>query len=415
MGVNPLPTGGIYKYFTFDGETSASFGVHLTGEGVYNAPERAVEMISIPARNGAFALDPGRFENIELEYTASIVADNETDFRTAVSEFRNFLCSKTGYCRLEDDYNPNEYRMAVYKSGLEVDPFTLRTGEFSIVFDCKPQRYLTSGETAISVTSGDTITNPTRFEAQPIIEATGYGTIDIDSAKIKVDNVPIGAVIVHDSEQTISTNMLTITIDDTYANVGDTITIGNVVDSTLFEEPGVGKTLTKGSTSVSGDVTSANVMQVSAASVRLMSTIANKQLNYGSTSTLTGTATLTANSSTYGTVTLTVTVVIAYNGTDTITITATNIKPSGFQAPIGAEGMQCGVITLYSTVSALGNPMYIDLAIGEAYKIEGGSSVSVNNSVTIPSELPTLASGANTITYDNTFTQFAVVPRWWKV
>lgn len=402
--------------FTFGGVTSSDFGIYVSGEGLFNAPKRLAEVVSIPGRNGDFILDQGKFENIKVTYRVFNQEKDLADFRSKLADLRSALVSQVGYQRLEDTFHPSEYRMAAFIDGVEIEPIKYNTAaEFEITFECKPQRFLKSGETAVSVTSGDTITNPTRFEAQPLIEATGYGTIDIGSAKIKVENVPIGAVVVHDSEQTISTNMLTITIDDTYANVGDTITIGNVIDSTLFEEPGVGKTLTKGSTSVSGDVTSANVMQVSAASVRLVSTIANKQLNYGSTSTLTGTATLTANSSTYGTVTLTVTVVIAYNGTDTITITATNTKPSGFQAPIGAEGMQCGVITLYSTVSALGNPMYIDLAIGEAYKIEGGSSVSVNNSVTIPSELPTLASGANTITYDNTFTQFAVVPRWWQV
>ena len=68
-----------------------------------------------------------------------------------------------------------------------------------------------------------------------------------------------------------------------------------------------------------------------------------------------------------------------------------------------------------SSQSVLGNPLYFDLDIGEAYKIENGSTVSVNNAVTIPAELPTLPPGDTTFTYDNTITQFKVVPRWWKV
>ena len=140
------PTGAIYKALTFDGTSSRTFGVYITGAAVYNAPERAVEMISIPGRNGAFALDSGRFENLEVKYPAGVFADNEADFAQAVSDFRNFLCSKKGYVRLTDEYNPNEYRMAVYKSGLEVTPAQLRAGEFNLVFECKPQRWLTSGE-----------------------------------------------------------------------------------------------------------------------------------------------------------------------------------------------------------------------------------------------------------------------------
>lgn len=140
------PTGAIYKALTFDGTSSRTFGVYTTGAAVYDAPKRAVEMISIPGRNGAFALDSGRFENIEVKYPAGVFADNEADFAQAVSDFRNFLCSKKGYVRLTDEYNPDEYRMAVYKSGLEVTPAQLRAGEFDLVFECKPQRWLTSGE-----------------------------------------------------------------------------------------------------------------------------------------------------------------------------------------------------------------------------------------------------------------------------
>ena len=168
MGINPtLPN---YKTLTFDGSNSADYGVYLTGEAVFNAPERAVEMVSIPGRNGAFALDKGHFENIEVTYKAGIFADTQTDFAEAVSAFRNLLCSKVGYCRLSDDYNPNEFRMAVYKSGLEVSHEGLINGEFDIVFDCKPQRFLTSGEELVTIGAwGETKTATgaiATFEAQ---------------------------------------------------------------------------------------------------------------------------------------------------------------------------------------------------------------------------------------------------------
>ena len=146
-----ISTGAIYKSLVFDGESSRDYGIYITGQAVYNAPERDVEMINIPGRNGSFALDKGRFQNIEVTYPAGIFADNETDFAQGVSDFRNFLCSRNGYVRLTDDYNPDEYRMAVYKSGLDVSPAQLKAGEFQLVFDCKPQRYLTSGEEPITI------------------------------------------------------------------------------------------------------------------------------------------------------------------------------------------------------------------------------------------------------------------------
>lgn len=150
-------TGDIFKSLTFDGESSRDYGVYITGQAVYNAPERDVEMVTIPGRNGAFALDKGRFENIEVTYPAGVFANTDTEFAKAISDFRNMLCSRQGYCRLTDEYNPDEYRLAVYKSGLEVDPVQLKAGQFDITFECKPQRYLMSGQNKFIVGEwGDT-------------------------------------------------------------------------------------------------------------------------------------------------------------------------------------------------------------------------------------------------------------------
>ena len=71
---------GIFKSLEFGGINSADYGVYITGEAVYNAPERAVEQVDIPGRNGAFLMDLGRFENIEVTYPCGIPGDDQTDF-----------------------------------------------------------------------------------------------------------------------------------------------------------------------------------------------------------------------------------------------------------------------------------------------------------------------------------------------
>lgn len=149
MGINPTPTN--YKAFTFDGKSTREFGVYITGEGVFNAPERAVEMISIPGRDGDYVLDQGHFNNIEVTYRAGIVSDSTTDFAEAISNFRNWLKSRKGYCRLTDEYNTEEYRMAVFKNAIAVEHEGIQTGEFDVTFDCKPQRYLAIGEEVVEV------------------------------------------------------------------------------------------------------------------------------------------------------------------------------------------------------------------------------------------------------------------------
>ena len=147
----------IFNSFTFDNENSLDSGIYITGEAVFNAPKRVVEMVNVPGRNGAIAIDEGRFENIPVKYPAGCFADNMADFAEKVANFRNILASRFTYKRLEDTYYPDEFRMGLYRSGLEVDVVNqARAGKFDIEFDCKPQRFLKSGEIPVEYTPGQT-------------------------------------------------------------------------------------------------------------------------------------------------------------------------------------------------------------------------------------------------------------------
>ena len=171
---------GLLNHLTYDGVDSSSFGVFISGDGVFDAPARRGEMISIPGRNGSLFMDEGVFENITVEYPAFIGTGYEALFRQKLGDLRSWLTSRGNYKRLTDTYHPDEFRLGVYREGLEVDPQHItRAGEFTLKFDCKPQRFLFSGETPVVFYSNGKITNPTLFEAAPIIKVTGNGTVAI--------------------------------------------------------------------------------------------------------------------------------------------------------------------------------------------------------------------------------------------
>lgn len=145
-------TGAIFNSLSFGGVNSADYGIYITGEGVFNAPKRAVNMVAVPGRNGSIAIDQGHWENIEVTYPAGTFGMDEQEFRTALSNFRNAIASQVGYQRLTDTYHPDEYRMAIYTDGLEVEPTTYnKAGEFELKFNCKPQRWLTAGEIPVTI------------------------------------------------------------------------------------------------------------------------------------------------------------------------------------------------------------------------------------------------------------------------
>lgn len=171
---------GLLNHLTYDGVDSSSFGVFISGEGVFDAPARRGEMISIPGRNGSLFMDEGVFENITVEYPAFIGTGYEALFRTKLGDLRSALSSRGNYKRLTDTYHPDEFRLGIFREGLEVDPQHItRAGGFTMKFDCKPQRFLTEGELPQLFVANGTITNPTDFESSPLIKVTGNGTVAI--------------------------------------------------------------------------------------------------------------------------------------------------------------------------------------------------------------------------------------------
>lgn len=417
MGIAP------YKYFTYDGESSRTYDVYLTGEGVFNAPERTVEMIEIPGRNGNYALDQGRFNNIEVTYKAGIVDYSESDFADKVSAVRNWLCSKVGYKRLSDDYNPNEYRMAVYKSGVNIEHEDLRTGTFEITFDCKPQRWLTSGETATAVANNGTISNPTLFDASPALEFKGYGNIGISGQTINIANVPVGNIllangtsksqIMPDYTDRNVVEFIRQTINVSGLNTADTITLDTSTFTYHF-------TLLWPSDEVDNlsvfNQTGSGVNTVAVKQDKLnalfITTFDPIVFNKGTASTTTHTYQWSGEIGAEF-VGMHMTVKIQYDGANAIVMSATEEEGGGNLYRTTEIG-SLGAVNGYSTVTASGT-FTVDLDLGEAYWDKSGTIIDANYAVSLGADLPTLKPGNNTITYDNTITNFKITPNWWKV
>lgn len=171
------------NYITFSGQDLREFGLYISGAGVYNAPERAYEEIEIPGRDGLLLGHEKRLGNVEITYPAFIY----TNFKENIGKLKTYLLSKIGYQVLEDTYYPDYFRRGCYYGGLEVEPTSKNdAGSFDLTFMCKPQRYLVSGRTAVTVASGSVINNPTEMPSKPLIRVYGTGTIAVNGTQLTV-------------------------------------------------------------------------------------------------------------------------------------------------------------------------------------------------------------------------------------
>lgn len=167
------------NYLVFDGRKTTDWGVFVYASDSWNGTGREVDAAYVPGRDGAIITDEGYFNNVPVSYSAFLLSEKEAEEK--IADFRDFLTAhSTKYFRLEDICHPDEYRMARFDGPLKPEVKWMNGfSKFTISFDCKPQRYLKSGEIAEDVTGKASIYNPTRNNAKPIITVSGSGVFKI--------------------------------------------------------------------------------------------------------------------------------------------------------------------------------------------------------------------------------------------
>ena len=409
----------ITEYVEFNGVKTSDFNVIVSGENTFNAPARVYEMIDIPGRDGQFALDMGRYENIEVSYPcANHEPDDMATFRANLDGLRNAFLSAKGYQRLEDTFHPDEYRMAVYKSGLEAKMVgQAYASQFDLVFNCKPQRFLKSGETAVSVASGNTITNPTAFESKPLIEFGGYGTMTVNGYEITLNSEAIGLVTLNGATSGTHRRIMFSTAS---LNSPDHITLQA---SRITEYIGTDKAIASVTASVSGGLFTGTVeasydeggdIIVLYFNAQPYDFIKANDAENPQTGNNVVTVNVTYSDSTTSTITLTYVITAIGTPSGIVEITR-SYTITGETALFNPTIYRFGAVIGNSSQSVLGNPIYVDCELGDCYKIEDGEMVFLNSYISMPNDLPVLSAGSNAVSYDNTITDFKITPRWWRV
>lgn len=173
----------------FNNKSSADCRIRVAHPPGYAYPERDYTITHIPGRNGDIIQDNGCYKNVERTYEVSFDAPNE-DFATYANSVSAWLHSTTGYARLEDSYESDYYRMAVYQESNIFENLYNQAGTATIVFECKPQRFLKTGDNTITIQNSLTIMNPTGFEAYPLFKVTGTsGVLTVNGNSITFSSI----------------------------------------------------------------------------------------------------------------------------------------------------------------------------------------------------------------------------------
>lgn len=134
----------------FNGISSAEFGCTIERRPNHTRGSRRGELIEIPGRNGAIVLEDGSYSTYVQQYVVAFEEGDTMPPYKRAEQVAAWLLGSHGFCRLEDDFEPDVYRMARYAGPLNIEQVASEYGRCVIEFECQPQRYLKIGEMQIN-------------------------------------------------------------------------------------------------------------------------------------------------------------------------------------------------------------------------------------------------------------------------
>lgn len=172
-------------YFVLGDVSSQHVGIALQGAPRFSAPQPRVDVVSVPGRNGDLVFHDGSYENVECEIDCFVLHHQVYDALAAVNGWVN----AQRYQKLSFDGDPNAYRLARTVNGAEVAARLRLLNPFTIKLDCKPQRFLVSGDTPVTFAASGVLDNP-GVGGLPLIRVYGTsGTVRINDALITINTI----------------------------------------------------------------------------------------------------------------------------------------------------------------------------------------------------------------------------------
>ena len=182
----------------YGGESSSDYGMVVAEAPAYERPVRKTTVYNVPGRNGAIIFQQDAWEDVPRSYKVWLAEDNNDSLVEKIDAFEAWLNTQKGYVRLEDNFEPDIFRLAYYSGGDGFSNHLAQYGEATINFTCRPERFLKSGDTPIVVADGDTLTNPTKFVSKPLIYIEVQEAPTLPRVEVSINGTTIVASGFHD-------------------------------------------------------------------------------------------------------------------------------------------------------------------------------------------------------------------------
>ena len=172
---------------TYSGVASSDYGIVVSEAPTFERPTRKTTIYQIAGRNGSVLFQEDAWDDVTRSYQVFLseaITEDSGGIKSGylveyVDAYEAALNAVKGYQKLTDNFEPDVYRLAYYNGGDSFSNEMTQYGRATLRFVCRPERFLVSGDTPVTVTNGSKMTNPTLYESKPLIHIEGSGAVSV--------------------------------------------------------------------------------------------------------------------------------------------------------------------------------------------------------------------------------------------
>lgn len=172
-----------------------TFGGELVPALIASAPKiirakRKITVVQVAGSNREVVDMEDAWECYDQPYTLFVGDGTEDSIQEALVSVAEVLYKKD-WQELLDDYEPDYFRLAYFEGPYDIENRKTRVGKFDITLRCRPERFLLTGKYPVNVPTGNILTNPTRYNAKPLIriEGSGSGTVTVGNTTMSFTDI----------------------------------------------------------------------------------------------------------------------------------------------------------------------------------------------------------------------------------
>lgn len=180
--------------FNFGGKNSYDdFGILISKRPSIPSPKRRISFIDIPGRDSTLRFDEGTFEDITIALECSV--KDSSNITSKIDDIKAWLFT-AGESDLIFSFQDDKKYIAQVVNQIDFKQVFKIFGEFIIIFNCRPFKYLVAKQVTTLLTSG-IITNIGTIYSEPIIKVygTGNGMLTVGTQVINLTGISGNIVI----------------------------------------------------------------------------------------------------------------------------------------------------------------------------------------------------------------------------